>query len=80
MTSGPRHLLRPALADRGVLKTGAWADLTVFDPANINGSATVSNPNQFSRGIDQVWVNGSLVYQGGTLKSRPGMPIRYKSV
>lgn len=77
MTEGPRHLLRPVLDDRGILKTGAWADLTVFDPSTADGAATVSNPNQFSRGIDRVYVNGQLAYQPGSLKNHAGKPIRH---
>jgi N-acyl-D-aspartate/D-glutamate deacylase len=77
MTEGPRHLLRPALDDRGILKTGAWADLTVFDPAVIDGAATVANPNQFSRGIDRVYVNGQLAFLAGSLKGEVGKPIRH---
>ena len=77
MTEGPRHLLRPALHDRGILKTGAWADITVFDPSIIDGMATVSNPNQYSRGIERVYVNGQLAYQGGKLNSEAGKPVRH---
>ncbi|MBL7851927.1 MAG: nitrate reductase [Cyclobacteriaceae bacterium] len=76
MTEGPRHLLRPVLEDRGILRSGAWADLTVFDPLTINGAATVSNPNQYSRGIDRVFVNGQLAYQAGSLNAQAGQPIR----
>ncbi len=46
----PRSLVQGAMKQRGVLAEGAWADLTVFDPAKINGKATVENPNQFSEG------------------------------
>jgi N-acyl-D-aspartate/D-glutamate deacylase len=77
MTEGPRHLLRPVLDDRGIIKTGAWADLTVFDPSTTDGAATVSNPNQFSRGIDRVYVRGQLAYHAGTLGFQAGKPIRH---
>jgi N-acyl-D-aspartate/D-glutamate deacylase len=77
MTDGPRQLLRPVLDDRGILKTGAWADLTVFDPASVDGAATVTNPNQFSRGVDRVYVNGQLAYHGGSLVSQAGKAIRH---
>lgn len=77
MTGGPRHLLRPMLDSRGVLKTGAWADLTVFDPETIDGAATVTNPNQFSRGIDRVYVNGQLAFHSGTLIRQAGQAIRH---
>lgn len=76
MTEGPRQLLRPSLDDRGIPKTGAWADLTIFDPAVIDGAATVANPNQYSKGIDRVYVNGQLAYLAGSLKSEAGKPIR----
>ncbi len=77
MTEGPRTLLRPVLQHRATLATGAWADLTVFDPATVDGAATVSNPNQFSRGIERVYVNGKLAYQGGSLVNTAGKPIRH---
>lgn len=77
MTSGPRSLLRPILHDRGALANGAFADLVVFNYATINGAATVSNPNQYSQGIHQVWVNGKRVYKDGVLEVKPGMPIRF---
>lgn len=80
MTTGPRNLLRPALQDRGSLTQGAWADVVVFDPAAINGAATVTNPNLYSKGIDQVWVNGKAVYRKGNLAAQPGMPIRFDVV
>ncbi len=77
MTSLPHKLLRPCMNDRGVLQPGAWADLTVFDPTTVNGTATVSNPNQFSRGIDYVFVNGKLAYRQGVLGEERGVGIKY---
>ncbi len=77
MTAGPRKLLRPILNDRGVLENGAWADLTIFDPSVFNGAATVSNPNQFSKGIEMVFVNGGLAYQNGKLGTNNGVGIKY---
>lgn len=77
MTTGPRDLMRPALNDRGAVVTGAWADLVAFDPKTIKGTATVSNPNQYSAGIEAVWVNGKVAYRNGALQERVGKPIRY---
>jgi N-acyl-D-aspartate/D-glutamate deacylase len=77
MTSLPQRLLRPCMNDRGVLQPGAWADLTIFDPTTVNGTATVSNPNQFSRGIDYVFVNGKLAYRQGVLGEERGVGIKY---
>jgi hypothetical protein len=76
MTTLPRNLLRPVLADRGILEEGATADLTVLNPGTIRGNATVENPNQFSSGIDLVLVGGKVACQGGELRSRNGVPLR----
>lgn len=77
MTQGPRQLLRSILDNRGILAAGAMADLTVFDPAVINGTATVSNPNQFSKGMYLVVVNGRVAFAEGNLKEMNGVAIKY---
>ncbi len=76
ITSLPARLLRPALANRGELKTGLRADVTVFDPRTIRGRGTVENPNQFSEGIEAVFVNGKLAYQRGQVLTEAGQAIR----
>jgi N-acyl-D-aspartate/D-glutamate deacylase len=58
---------RVHLADRGVLKTGMWADLVVFDPDSITDRATYEDPNQFSSGMRWVLVNGVPVIAEGKL-------------
>jgi N-acyl-D-aspartate/D-glutamate deacylase len=78
MITLPRSLVLSAMKDRGVLADGAWADLTVFDPASVNGKATVTNPNQFSSGIEMVFVNGKVAYQNNALKELNGTGIRNK--
>ena len=45
--------------DRGVLRDGAIADVTVFDPARVRANATYDEPRQFPDGIDYVIVNGT---------------------
>ena len=77
MTSLPRSLVLPVMKDRGVLSDGAWADLTVFDPAAVNGVATVANPNQFSHGIEIVFVNGKCAYRNGKFENSGGVGIRH---
>ena len=51
------------LKDRGVLKDGAYADITVFDPATVAETATWEKPIQSARGIDATIVNGAIVWQ-----------------
>jgi dihydroorotase/N-acyl-D-amino-acid deacylase len=68
---------RVRLADRGVLKTGMWADVVVFDPATIKDVATFGDPNQFSQGMEYVLVNGGLVIdQGKMTGALPGKVLR----
>jgi len=68
---------RMRLADRGVLKTGLWADLVVFDPETVRDLATFENPNQLSQGMDTVLVNGVAVIDGGKMTGAlPGKVLR----
>ena len=76
VTTLPASVLPAALRDRGVLEEGAVADLTVFDPEEIRGNATLENPNQFSSGIALVVVNGKVAFQGGRLSNYGGTAIR----
>ena len=65
------------LSQRGVVKPGFWADLTLFDPATVNARATFEKPNQYSDGIPYVAVNGVLVVDGGKLTgAKPGRALR----
>jgi N-acyl-D-aspartate/D-glutamate deacylase len=79
MTTLPRKLISPALQNRGILQDGAIADLTIFDEKAINGKATVANPNQFSDGIEHIFVNGKLAYSKGQLIGSFGAPIKYQN-
>jgi dihydroorotase/N-acyl-D-amino-acid deacylase len=65
------------LADRGVLKAGMWADIVVFDPASVTDVATFAEPNQLSKGMDAVLVNGVPVIAGGKATGAlPGRVLR----
>jgi N-acyl-D-amino-acid deacylase len=62
------------LADRGVLRPGAYADLVLFDPATVRDSATFEAPATPAEGIVETWVNGQSVYThaAGASEARPG--------
>ena len=63
--------------DRGVLRDGAIADITVFDPARVRANATYDDPRQFPDGIDHVIVNGQLVVdEGRHTGATPGRSLR----
>ncbi|HEY3204027.1 MAG TPA: D-aminoacylase [Thermoanaerobaculia bacterium] len=65
------------LKDRGVVKVGFAADLTVFDPQTVNARATFEKPNQYSEGIPYVAVNGVLVVNEGKITgAAPGKALR----
>ena len=58
---------RMHLTDRGVLKSGMWADIVIFDPATVRDRATFDNPNQLSEGMEYVLVNGVPVIDEGKM-------------
>ncbi len=60
--------------DRGLLRPGLAADVTVFDAAKIIDHATYEKPHQYSTGVEYVIVNGQLVLdQGRHTHARPGV-------
>jgi N-acyl-D-aspartate/D-glutamate deacylase len=68
---------RVGLVDRGVLRAGSFADVTVFDPATVADSATFEDPHRPSVGIVHVFVNGRAVLRAGQMTdARPGRGLR----
>jgi N-acyl-D-amino-acid deacylase len=64
---------RLGLPDRGVLRSGMKADLSVFDPARVRDMATFTEPHQYAEGFSHVIVNGAVVFEGGAMTAaRPG--------
>src|SRR6185369_1674557 len=63
MTGGPAA--RVGLRDRGWLREGMFADVTIFDPATVIDRATFESPNQYPLGIQYVLVNGKVSVDKG---------------
>ena len=63
LTSFPAETL--SIPDRGRLRKGFYADVVVFDPANVQDHATYDRPHQLATGIDDVWVNGMAALRHG---------------
>ena len=65
------------LLDRGLLRPGQVADLTVFDPEKIIDRSTYLEPFKYGEGVLAVVVNGTLVLdQGKPTEARPGRALR----
>lgn len=68
----------PAMKNKGRIRAGADADLTIFDPQTVTDRATFQEPARESAGIKFVIVNGVMVVKDGQLQEKvhPGGPIR----
>ncbi|MFL5608410.1 MAG: amidohydrolase family protein [Gemmatimonadaceae bacterium] len=68
---------RLGIADRGLVQTGMFADLVLFDPATIIDRATYERPHQLSVGVRLVLVNGVEVWRdGAATDALPGRALR----
>ncbi len=66
------------LKDRGKLRVGAFADITLFDEARVIDRSTYTEPFQYSEGIEYVLVNGQVVLERGKHSgARPGKALRH---
>jgi N-acyl-D-amino-acid deacylase len=75
LTSLPASNLK--IKKRGVLQSGYYADLAIFDPAKIQDHATFENPHQYSTGMVHVFVNGTQVLANGEhTGATPGRVVR----
>jgi N-acyl-D-amino-acid deacylase len=65
------------LVDRGLVRRGYAADLTVFDPVTVAERGTYANPHQYPSGIRTVVVNGVVVIdEGAHTGTLPGRVVR----
>jgi N-acyl-D-aspartate/D-glutamate deacylase len=65
------------LVDRGTLRAGAFADVTVFDPETVIDKSTYTAPFAYNEGIEFVIVNGQLVLECGKhTDAMPGRALR----
>jgi N-acyl-D-amino-acid deacylase len=86
MTSFPAQKL--GLLDRGLVKEGMWADITVFNPDTVKDRATcrfpyqfplVNYPHKYPEGISYVLVNGIIVVKKGKhTGALPGKVLRHQ--
>lgn len=73
-TGFPAQIL--GLADRGVVRVGAKADLVLFDPANVRARSTFVDPLAQAVGFDLVLVNGRPAFAEGRKVGASGALLR----
>ena len=81
MTIEPARRLEafvPAMRNKGRLRVGADADITIFNAGTVIDQSTYIDPLQPSLGIEFVLVNGGIVLDNGVLEptTRTGVAIR----
>jgi N-acyl-D-aspartate/D-glutamate deacylase len=70
--------IAPMMKNKGRVRVGADADLTVFNPATVIDKSTFEEPAKYSEGIVHVLVGGVFVVKDATLQSgvNPGKAVR----
>jgi N-acyl-D-amino-acid deacylase len=77
MTSLPANTFR--LRDRGLLKEGFWADITIFDLEKVTDPAAFNDPHHYATGIPTVLVNGvTVVANSEHTGARPGQGLKHQ--
>jgi N-acyl-D-amino-acid deacylase len=68
---------RVGITDRGILRPGMFADITIFDPEKVQDEATYNEPLHYSVGVKDVLVNGKpVVLDSKITDERPGRALR----
>lgn len=66
-----------SIKDRGLIKEGYFADITIFDPNTVLDQGTFTDPEAFPIGIEYVFVNGQLeVEKGSETRVRAGLVLK----
>jgi N-acyl-D-aspartate/D-glutamate deacylase len=68
----------PSMRNKGRIRPGADADLTIFDPQTISDRSTFQEPAKYAEGVRFVIVNGVVIVKDGQLQPdlHPGHPVR----
>ena len=78
ITSMPANKL--GLSKRGIIATGNYADITIFNPKTVIDNATFANPHQYTIGIEYVIVNGKVTIKNGKhTGERSGRVLRHRA-
>ncbi len=76
MTGLPAEIL--SMNDRGLIRDGMAADITIFDPDTLRDTATFDEPHQYAQGIRYVFVNGTpAMVDGKFTGALAGKALRY---
>jgi N-acyl-D-aspartate/D-glutamate deacylase len=75
MTSMPAQVF--GFTDRGEIRPGAFADIVIFDPAQVQDKATYQDPHQIAEGMSWVIVNGQIARRELEFTgARAGRPLK----
>jgi N-acyl-D-amino-acid deacylase len=76
MTSLPANVFH--FKGRGELRENNWGDIVIFDPAQVQDTATYKDPHHYPSGIPCVLVNGIVVIRNGEhTGATAGQALRY---
>jgi N-acyl-D-aspartate/D-glutamate deacylase len=68
---------KAGIADRGLLRPGTFADVTIFNAETVIDRSTYTEPFAYNEGIEYVVVNGQVVLERGErTAARPGRALR----
>ena len=78
MTSFPAQ--RMLIQDRGVIREGMWADITIFNPDTVNDMSTFIDSQLYPEGIEYVIVNGVItISEGAHTGALAGKVLRHET-